>query len=123
MSVGELLSSTPDIGSNRPHRSITVLGDAESPVVTVLARIGLRCLGMLSCSLEAAGRACTVLQVTSENDRHLLQFIDDETSGSLLAENPVHPHTNHSLDTVAAALGRYGGRLKTDLTGLSLPAP
>src|SRR5690606_3466260 len=99
MTISELLTSHPDATSARPRRTLSVIGEAARLEVTIPAKIGLRCLGMVASSLESAGKPCKVLEVNTHEGQHLLRFIDGNPAGARTIEIPVYPHTSHSLAT------------------------
>lgn len=121
MSVGELLSSAPDTGSNRPKRTISLVGDVDDMIVSIPARTGLRCLSIITAGLIAEGRPCAELRAERSNGTILLVFAAESGQGRRSAEIPVCPHAKHNLDAVSAALGHFGCQLVHEDAGISLP--
>jgi hypothetical protein len=121
MSVGELLSSAPDTGSNRPKRVVSLSGDVDEFMVSIPARIGLRCLSMVAAALMAAGRPSAALQAERNGNQIELTFGGPFVEGERTAEIPVCPHAQHNLEAVAVALGHFECRLLPNMTGISLP--
>lgn len=125
MSVGELLSSAPDTGSNRPKRVVSLSGDVDELIVSIPARIGIRCLSIVAEALAASGRPCAVLQAQLQDGRVELYYsahlpLDGAASGRT-AEIPICPHAKYNLDAALAALGRFDCSLMPDNAGISLP--
>lgn len=121
MSVGELLMSTPDTSSNRPHRKIILTGEVDDLIVSIPARIGIGCLSMIASTLETKGRPRAELQAHRNDGRIQLLFREMTIKDGRDAEIPVYPDSPHSMETVSAALGRFDGRLSDDKAGFSLP--
>lgn len=121
MSIGELLSSAPDTGSNRPQRVVTLVGDVDDMIVSIPARIGMRCLSMVAAARAAAGHPCTELQATRKNGLIELVFTAGTGEGQRNAEIPICPHAKHNLEAVSAALGAFGCQLVLGDAGISLP--
>ena len=121
MSVGELLSSAPDTGSNRPKRVVSLSGDVDELMVSIPARIGIRCLSMIGAALLARGRPCSALKAHRKGERVELLFAGSGSAGKSTVEIPLCPHAEHSLGAVSAALGRFECLLVEDNSGISLP--
>ncbi len=121
MSVGELLMSSPDTGSNRPRRKILLTGELDELTVSIPARIGIGCLSMIASALEANGRPWVELQAHRNGGRVDLRFAEATELSGRSAEIPVFPHASYTMETVRAALGRFDGKLNGEETGFSLP--
>lgn len=121
MSVGELLSSAPESGSGRPQRVVSLSGDVDELIVSIPARLGIRCLAMIAAARIAAGEPCKVLHAELNNGRIELLFSGDGADGDRTAEIPVSPHARYNLEAVSAALGRFDCLLVQGGAGISLP--
>jgi hypothetical protein len=123
MSVHELLSSTPDAGSNRPHRRIHTTGPTEAIFITAPARIGLRCLGMLASAYDPQGKQALTLEVAARGDdaTFVLRQTSTPDAAAPMVKLPIFPHTKYSVATVEAALLRYGGKVVAEEFMLLLP--
>lgn len=121
MSIGELLSSAPDSGSNRPQHEVILVGDVDDMFVSIPARTGLRCLSMVAASLIALRRPCAELQARRSGGTIELVFAAKSDHGERTVEIPVSPHAKHNLDAVSAALGHFGCQLAREVAGISLP--
>lgn len=124
MSVFELLSSTPDAGSNRPHRRVFAMGPTEELHIKAPARIGLRCLGMLSAAHDPEG-ATPLALVVGEREGLVSFRISKDDGGprerGQMVKLPIYAHTPHSLMTIEASLVRYSGKLDEEAFTLLLP--
>lgn len=121
MSAFELLSSSPEAGSNRPHRRVTVSGSTEDIHIRTPARIGLRCLGMLASAMDPLGEMGLLLEVRPEGNMAVFSVSEAEPAGDATVKLPMYPHTEHSVVIAAAALARFGGTIDADARRLLLP--
>lgn len=124
MSVFELLSSTPDAGSNRPHRRVFATGPTEELHIKAPARIGLRCLGMLSAAHDPEGVLPLALLVGQSDGLVSFQILKDDEGPREHGQTvklPIYAHTPHSLATIDASLVRYGGKLDKGTFTILLP--
>lgn len=122
MSAHELLTSTPEVGSNRPHRRVVVHGAATELSIQTPARIGLRCLGIVAAAIDPNGSTPLCLEVREKAGFAEFRVTEVAPNGEFSTTKlPMYPHTKHSLSTAAAALKRYGGKL--DETGRAVLLP
>jgi anti-sigma factor RsiW len=124
MTLLELISDAPDLGSHRPHKPLLVSGPVNSPLLLLPAAAALGCLGILAGLLPATVDPLTPLQllVAPREARVQLTFHREAHPVTARAKLPLFPPTAYSLETVAIVLDRYGGTLLTPPHSLILPA-
>lgn len=116
MSVGELLSSSPDKGSERPYRPLKVSGGLDGLHVSLPPRAALSCLAALGSIDPHLG-----LRVTSGGDSQVRFSFESVRDVQLVAQLPVFPTSSHVRLIVAAALAPHQGVV--DQAGVSFVVP
>lgn len=109
MSIAELLTSPPDRTSERPMRSVWLVGATDELPVSVSPRTGLFCIAAIAGTLAAPATALT-LHVSHDAGKVVLTFSDgkpDEES-KVRALLPLFPASAITRDVAGAALGHYG---------------
>lgn len=121
MSVGELLSSSPDTGSERPYLPVRVVGELESLFVALPPRFGLSSLAAFGATTSGWGRELgLVVQGASEGR---VEFSVAPVAPEVkVTQMPAFPAGKETLSAVEAALGPHGGTITGSPQLLSLPA-
>ncbi len=117
LSLAELLSSKPDIGSDRPYRPVFVDGDAASIEVVLPARVLLRALGTLV--NRAGDDVCLAVRLQGESCR--IDLVKEPRAG-FVAHLPSMTSLDSSVSMLRGALGHLGVQLAADGLVLELPA-
>ncbi len=120
MSVSELLTSTPKGGSDRPHRTVVVLGPIEQLWTALSARIGLRCLGALSAFFPPESKLA--LCASGHEREVILNLTLRQHEEGISAYLPILPRTETTEMCVRASLRAFGGTLEASARELRLPA-
>lgn len=117
LSLKELLLSRPDIGSERPYRTVRVVGDAESVEVTLPARVALRAVGAL------VGQAGPDVGLSVRpGPTSCILVLERGLTGGVTAQLPIMVGISDTSAVVRSALLRYGVSVSDDALTLELPS-